>query len=128
MLGGAFRFVSRLLLLSVIILALRASPVFASTISCAEEEGGWDCSLVVDSVDGVEISFTLSVASDVVFTSFTSLTCDDHGSDESTGAYAADPYLYLYNDSDVLLILLMVLRFRLRCLWLVMWFLLLLRL
>ena len=43
------------------------------------------------------------MASDVVFTSFTSLTCDDHGSDESTGAYAADPYLYLYNDSDVLL-------------------------
>jgi hypothetical protein len=58
-----------------------------------------DCSIDVTDSDGVNISFTIpenetNVA--VSFTTFTSLTCDAHSNEAS----AADPYLYLLDDSD----------------------------
>ena len=98
-----FKIVSRILLFSTFALAWYVPPVHASTVTCEEDNNVWDCSLDVDSESGIDITFTLQQASNVSFTTYTSLVCDDHGSDEGTGAYAADPYIYLYDDSDVLL-------------------------
>ena len=91
-----------LILVYILFLGFYIPPVHASTISCAEENSSWDCSLDIDSEDGVIVSFTLSQPSNVVFTTYPSLTCDDHGSDEGTGAYAGDPYIYLYSGDTLL--------------------------
>ena len=37
------------------------------------------------------------------FTTYTSLTCNDHGTGQGTDEYSADPYLYLYDDQDTLI-------------------------
>ena len=98
-----FVLISRLLLISLLVLAWIAPPVYASTVECVEDNGIWDCSLDVDDTDGIDLLFTLDEAATVTFTTYTSLTCDDHGTENNTGAYAGDPYLYLYDDQDTLI-------------------------
>jgi hypothetical protein len=98
-----FTLISRLLLLTLLVLAWIAPPVYASTVECVEENGVWDCSLDVDDTDGIDLIFTLDEATTVTFTTYTSLTCTDHGTENNTGAYAGDPYLYLYDDQNTLI-------------------------
>ena len=97
-----FTLISRLLLIGLLALVWVAPPVYASTVECVEDNGAWDCSLDVDGTDGIDLVFTLNEATTVTFTTYTSLTCNDHGTGQGTDAYAADPYLYLYDDEDTL--------------------------
>ena len=98
-----FYAISRLLLLSLFAIAWIAPPAYASTIECVDDEGAWDCSLDVDGTAGIDILFTLTETTTLTFTTFTALTCDDHGTGQNTAEFAGDPYLYLFNDSDTLL-------------------------
>ena len=68
-----FTLISRLLLISLLVLAWIAPPVYASTVECVEENGVWDCSLDVDDTDGIDLVFTLDEATTVTFTTYTSL-------------------------------------------------------
>ena len=97
-----FTLISRLLLIGLLALVWVVPPVYASIVECVEENGIWDCSLDVDGTDGIDLVFTLNEATTVTFTTYTSLTCNDHGTGQNTDAYAADPYLYLYDDQDTL--------------------------
>ena len=97
-----FTLISRLLLIGLLALVWVAPPVYASTVECVEDNGVWDCSLDVDGTDGIDLLFTLNEATTVTFTTYTSLTCNDHGTGQGTDEYRADPYLYLYDDEDTL--------------------------
>ena len=90
-----FQTISRLLLISFIVFTwfAPATPAYANTVSCVEDGNVLDCSIDVTDSDGVNISFSLTEATTVSFTTFTSLTCDAHSNEAS----AADPYLYLLN-------------------------------
>ena len=98
-----FTLISRLLLIALLALVWVAPPVYASSVECVEENGDWDCSLDVDGTDGIDLVFTLDEATTVTFTTYTSLTCNDHGTGQGTDEYSADPYLYLYDDQDTLI-------------------------
>jgi hypothetical protein len=98
-----FILISRLLLLALFVLAWIAPPAYANTVECTNDGGVWDCAINVDDSTGVDLVFTLTETTTVTFTTYTSLTCGDHGTGNNTGAYAADPYIYLFNDSDELI-------------------------
>ena len=94
-----FQTISRLLLISFIVFTwfAPASPAYANTVSCVEDSNNvLDCDIDVTDSDGVNITFALTEATTVSFTTFTSLTCDAHSNEAS----AADPYLYLLDASD----------------------------
>ena len=93
-----FQTISRLLLITFIVFTwfAPASPAYANTVSCVEDGNVLNCSIDVTDSDGVNISFSLTEATTVSFTTFTSLTCDAHSNEAS----AADPYLYLLDASD----------------------------
>ena len=98
-----FQTISRLLLIVIIALTWLAPPVYANSVTCTDDNGIWDCSVNVDDGNGIDLTFTFTEATTLTVTTFTSLTCDDHGTGTGTDEYAADPYLYLYDDTDTLI-------------------------
>ena len=95
----AFQVLSRSLLASLLVLVWLAPAAKADT-TCEETETGWECTIVVDTYgEGPEFTFVISESTEVTVTTYTSLTCEQHGQ-EST---SADPYIYLYDDNERLL-------------------------
>lgn len=102
---NAFKILSRIGLISLLVLAWIAPPIYADTTTCEETETGWECSIYI-TVFGEGPRFTFTISEDqtaIEITTYTSLTCNDHGTGEGTDSYAADPYLKLYDSEDVLL-------------------------
>lgn len=90
---------SRGLLASLLLIVWFAPPAPAQTV-CSEIESGWECTIVVDTVDeGPEFTFVIAESTQVTITTYTSLTCNDHGLENGS----ADPYIYLYDDNETLL-------------------------
>ena len=90
---------SRGLLASLLIIVWFAPSAPAQTV-CSETETGWECTIIVDTVgDGPEFTFVISESTEVTITTYTSLTCNDHGLENGS----ADPYIYLYDDNETLL-------------------------
>ena len=94
-----FQVLSRSLLALLLVVVWFAPSANAETV-CEENEVGWECTIVVDTVgEGPSFTFIISEATEVTITTYTSLTCDDHGLESNS----ADPYLYLFDDNETLL-------------------------
>ena len=90
---------SRSLLASLLLIVWFAPASPAETV-CEETEDGWECTVLVEEFgEGPEFTFVISESTEVTITTYTSLTCNDHGL-EST---SADPYIHLYDDNETLL-------------------------
>ena len=98
-----FQILSRSLLVALFAVVWFAPAAQAETI-CEPTDDGWECTIVVDTVgEGPEFTFVISETTEVSIITYTSLTCDDWESGEGTDLFAADPMLYLYDDTEVLL-------------------------
>ncbi len=94
-----FQVLSRALLAALLGVVWFAPAAQAETV-CETTDDGWECTIVVDTVgEGPEFTFVISETTEVSITTYTSLTCNDHGSESDS----ADPYIYLYDDNETLL-------------------------
>ena len=100
-----FFIISRICLALTLLLAWLAPANYAYATTCETTETGWECSINIQ-VYGEGPRFTFTISEDqtaVEIITYTSLTCNDHGTGQGTDEYAADPYLKLYDDGGTLL-------------------------
>ena len=102
-LRNTFKVISRVSLIAVLVLAWVAPPTYANGTTCETTDDGWECSVDITTW-GQDPGFTFTITEDqtaVEMITYTSLTCDDHGTGSGTDTYAADPYLRLYSVEQV---------------------------
>ena len=94
-----FKALGRGLLASLLVIVWFAPPAAAETV-CELTDEGWDCNIVVETFNqGPQFTFTLTEQTEVTVTTYTSLTCQQHGEESAS----ADPYIYIYDDDGTLL-------------------------
>ena len=94
-----FKVLARAFLASLLVVVWFAPAASAETV-CEATDDGWDCDIVVETFNqGPQFTFTLTEQTEVTVTTYTSLTCQQHGQ-EST---SADPYIYIYDGDGALL-------------------------